>query len=160
MTNVNMTRALQIAGIAAVAVVFVLVLAPVQISAALLSMFSTAVVVGAIGAGIYYVNQGMKKAEKGAKKGVSDLSAAVARTDKALRASDKANDQVINQDLSNARHHLNDALRLLADSEFADAERAADAGKSALYLVVSALGITDVALLAPEAQLVPPMKAD
>lgn len=144
----NLSR-VQIAGIAGLALVFVLVFAPVQISMALISMASTAAVFGAIGFGIWWIAQGMKRAEKSAKKAVQEVSAALARADRALRSSDKANDQLVNEYFNTARHHLNDALRYMADSEYTDAERSAESARSALYLVLNALGINDEAVPAP-----------
>lgn len=150
----NLSR-VQIAGIVALAVVFVLVLAPANVSMALLSMVSSAVVIGAIVVGIYYINQGMKRAEKNAKRSVNELSAAVARADKALRSSDKANDPLTNEYFGTASRHLQSALNFLADSEYADAERSAESGKAALYLVLSALDIQDETIPAPGSQVAP-----
>lgn len=123
------------------ALIFVLVFAPVEISKALLSMVSTAAVLGGIAGGIYFINISMKKQEKNAKKLVADLSASLARVEKAVR--ELPNNELANQYLSTARAHLNDALRYNADGEFSDTERSAESGRTALGLVCNLLNIND-----------------
>mgnify|MGYP003384725560 CR=1 FL=1 len=136
--NISRTH---VAIFATFALLFVLVFAPVEISKNLLSMISTGAVIAAIAGGIYFVNQSMKKSEKSAKKIVNDLSNAVIRTEKAMRGT--PSNALANDYFSNARRHLNDALAYLADGEFSDAERSAEAGKTALSVVLSTLGLTD-----------------
>lgn len=123
------------------ALLFVLVFAPVEISKALLSMASTAAVIGAIAGGIYFVHKSMKKQENSAKKLVAGLAASLARVEKA--AQDLPHNDLADNNLRNARHHLNVALQYNADGEFSDAERSAESGRTSLGLVCNMLGLTD-----------------